>query len=437
LTTAVSSQFTIAQPPATQLVFTTSPTGGVTNTPFPVQPVVTVEDANGNLVRTDSSTVTLKLNNTITQVPSCSQSESGGVVTFSGCRITSTGTYTVAATDGALRAARSGSFNVTGPPAKLAFTTSPTDSQPGMPLATLPVVSVEDLNNNVVTTDSSTVVLSISAGTGAPGAVLSGCSETEASGVVTFAGCSINKAGSNYTLRATDGSLTAAVSSPFDLFGAPYQLVFTTSPVADRGGSSRPFTVDPVIAIEDSGGNVVTSFSSTISLSTSTGTLSSCSSLAAVSGIVAPTGCIFNGTSGNSYYLTVSYGGLINGRSASFVPTVISFSASPYLLIFTTSPDAGASGATFTTQPVLEIDNQRGTTITNGTGATDTVRLSVNGVGGAMSGCTHLTAVGGIVNLAGCTFTGIAGNSYYITATDTSRTLTGGAATSASFAVSS
>ena len=50
-----------------------------------------------------------------------------------------------------------------------------------------------------------------------------------------------------------------------------------------------------------------------------------------------------------------------------------------------------------------------------------------------MSSCTGLTASGGTVNVAGCTFAGVVGTEYTLVATDTSRTLTGGSSTSASF----
>ena len=433
-----SSAFNITQPPATQLVFTTSPTGGITNTAFAVQPVVTVEDASGNPVTSDHSTVTLTLNSGSTQVPGCSQSESAGVVTFSGCQIASSGTYTILAKDGTLTPARSGSFNITGPASKVVFKTSPQDGAPGVVFSTQPVVWVEDSSNNIVTTDSSTVSLAIASGTGTSGAVLSGCSGSNTSGVVTFSGCSIDKAGANYQLKATDGSLSAGLSNSFNIAGLPYQLVFTTSPIAARGGSQQNFSTDPVIAVEDAAGNIVTSFTGTIGLTSSGGNLSSCNNLGASAGIISPQNCTFDGNTGTSYYLTATYNGLISGRSASFVPTGQN-NQSPYMAIFTTSPVTGASGTRFTTQPVLQIENQRGNVVTNNTGASDTFSLSVSGgSGGTLSGCSGLTASHGIVNVSGCTFTGSVGTSYYITATDTSSTLTGGRPiTSASFTVTS
>jgi len=92
----------------------------------------------------------------------------------------------------------------------LVFLTSPGNSAVGTAFATQPVVAVEDANGNIVTSDFSAVTLNITTNTGFAGATLSNnCAGIEFEGVVTFSGCSINLAGSQYTLTATDGSLTS------------------------------------------------------------------------------------------------------------------------------------------------------------------------------------------------------------------------------------
>jgi hypothetical protein len=78
-------------------------------------------------------------------------------------------------------------------------------------------VAVEDAGGNIVTTDTSSVTLSITANTGTSGASLT-CTTNPlaaASGVATFSGCKIDKAGTNYQLHAIDGTLTAADSASF------------------------------------------------------------------------------------------------------------------------------------------------------------------------------------------------------------------------------
>jgi len=138
-----------------------------------------------------------------------------GVATYSGCKINLPGTgYTLRASATGLTPATSTAFNVSGPAAQLVFTTAPGGANRGAPFGTQPVVTVEDAAGNTVTSDSSTVTLSITPPTlGNP--KLSGCSGTESAGVVTFTGCSINKSSSGYSLTANDGALTPAISSTF------------------------------------------------------------------------------------------------------------------------------------------------------------------------------------------------------------------------------
>jgi hypothetical protein len=113
------------------------------------------------------------------------------------------------------------SFGYVASPAELAFTTGPpVSTSPGTSFNVK--VSVEDGNGNVVTTDSSTSVkLAITTGTGASGAALDCSSDpvTDSAGVASFS-CSISKAGMNYTLTATSGSLKSATSGDIDVVAA-------------------------------------------------------------------------------------------------------------------------------------------------------------------------------------------------------------------------
>ena len=114
LTTATSASFTVAAGPATKVVFTASPASGTGGTAFATQPRVAVEDAGGNTVTTDTSSVTLAIGtNPGTGTLTCTANPKAavaGVATFAGCSINQTGTgYTLTATDGTLTSATTGS----------------------------------------------------------------------------------------------------------------------------------------------------------------------------------------------------------------------------------------------------------------------------------------------------------------------------------------
>src|SRR5262249_8973290 len=86
------------------------------------------------------------------------------------------------------------------PPAKLAYLQQPSTGTAGAPLGPF-VVAVEDIAGHTVSTDASTVTLTLSHGTFADGTT--SVSAPAVDGVATFRNLVINAAGS-YVLRATD-----------------------------------------------------------------------------------------------------------------------------------------------------------------------------------------------------------------------------------------
>jgi hypothetical protein len=105
---------------ASKLVFTQSPNGGVGGVPWTMQPIVEVQDADGNVVTSDNSTeVTLKIQNNLgngSLSGSVQLTVTDGVATFAGLYIAEGGYgYTLAAiSNPPLSAATSESFNVEG-----------------------------------------------------------------------------------------------------------------------------------------------------------------------------------------------------------------------------------------------------------------------------------------------------------------------------------
>src|ERR1019366_4823118 len=226
-TSGSSNDVTVSVP--SKLAFTTSPSStGTSGTALPTQPVVTVQDASGNTVTTDTSSVTLALTTPAGATLACTPNPNAavaGVATFTGCQIDKVGTYTLTATDGSLTSATSSSVTITaGAASKLAFSTQPSSSATsGTSFSTQPAVTVQDAAGNTVTTDTSTVTLSITSSTptsGGPG-TLSGCTQSEALGVVNFAGCRIDTAGIGYKLHAVDGTLSSVDSSALNVMFGP------------------------------------------------------------------------------------------------------------------------------------------------------------------------------------------------------------------------
>jgi hypothetical protein len=259
-TSSPTTQVTISAGAAAKLAFTTGPGGGTSSTAWTTQPVVTVQDAAGNTVTPDTSSVTLAITTPAGAILTCTanpKAASAGVATFAGCKIDKAGTYTLTATDGSLTSAVSGSFTISaGAAAKLAFTQSPGNTVAGVVFASQPRVTVQDQYGNTVTTDTSNVTITVTGGT----ATMTCTANPKAavSGVATFGGCAIAKAGT-YTLTATDGTLTSAVSSSFTISAGPLKAQFK-----DYDKQTSGAWINPGLQLVNTGSGAVTLSSVTI-----------------------------------------------------------------------------------------------------------------------------------------------------------------------------
>src|SRR5207245_7166006 len=77
--------------------------------------------------------------------------------------------------------------------------------------------------------------------------------KTAVAGVATFVGCKIDKAGTGYTLTASDGSLASATSATFNItVGPAAKLPLTHQYSNSTGGVS--FATQPKVTVQDAGG---------------------------------------------------------------------------------------------------------------------------------------------------------------------------------------
>ncbi len=332
-TAATSSAISVAPGTASKLGFVIQPARGVPGIALETQPQVAVLDANNNVVFTDSGrAITLALQTgggslTCTANP---VNTLNGIAAFSGCRISAVGVGDVLrATASPLTQVDSALFDVSD---RLVFTTQPSaTTAAGVAFASQPVVAVRAGASNTATHDQATVVvLSIKSGTGATGATLtcdSGLSRTVVNGVATFTGCKIDKISPTsplnpYKVVAAAINLTAAESTNVAITaGAASKLGFTAQPNA--GVASQAFPIQPVVAIQDAGGNTVTTgtnSTATVTLSLGAGapvgSALSCTgglSKAAVAGVATFSGCSVNAA--GTYTLVATASNLAVGTS--------------------------------------------------------------------------------------------------------------------------
>ncbi|MFH1230165.1 MAG: hypothetical protein V1709_01570 [Planctomycetota bacterium] len=244
LTLAISNPFSITYGAANNLAFVAQPqsdTAGDTWAPV----TVSVTDSYGNDVPDVSVTISnnngTAINGSLTQL-----SDASGIATFSPLSMTlAADNYVLSATSGAL-ATTSSAFNITPAAANnLVFVQQPTTTISGATFSTI-TVRVRDIYNNFVTTANDTVVLAVSAG-----ATLGGTTSVDAAGdgTATFSAVTLTSgiSGTGYTLTATSGVLTEAVSNPFAIigYGAATTLAWVTNPPATTiaGNTMTAFTV--------------------------------------------------------------------------------------------------------------------------------------------------------------------------------------------------
>jgi hypothetical protein len=136
-------------------------------------------------------------------------------------------------------------------------------------------VEVLDAHGDIVDVSSARVTLSVTTPAGATLTCMASTTPAVA-GEATFAGCGIDKAGI-YRLTASSGTLTSDVTGSFVIMTGPAtKLAFTTSPSFSNVGVA--FITQPVVAVEDAGGNTVTSNTApaTLTITTAAGAALTC-----------------------------------------------------------------------------------------------------------------------------------------------------------------
>jgi len=142
----------------------------------------------------------------------------------------------------------------------LVFGSQPTTGTAGVDF--MYTVSVTDGHGNVLINDNSSVTLSIK--TGPVGASFFGTLTVQAvNGVATFSDTWLDKTG-NYTLKATDGLLTANAKTLKIAADPRSRLVLLQQPSSSVVGKAA--TPGLLIAVEDAFGNIITTDSSTVTL---------------------------------------------------------------------------------------------------------------------------------------------------------------------------
>ncbi len=153
-----------------------------------------------------------------------------------------------------------------GPAVKIAFAVQPSSVAAGTAMAPAVQVAIQDAAGNTAT--SATLSVTVAIDSNPAGGTLSGTKTVAAvGGVATFANLSIDKAKTGYTLTATVAGLTGVTSAAFAVTpGAAARLAWVVEPGLGLTLFGNSITPAPVVAVQDSLGNMVTGWASNVTL---------------------------------------------------------------------------------------------------------------------------------------------------------------------------
>ena len=387
---AKSNSFTITPGPAARLRIQTQPSAVATaGVPFTQQPVVWVEDAGGNRVTTDNSTVVTatRLAGVGTLQGILTATALNGTVTFSNLSHNIANTLSILFSSGTLTSDTSNNILVNpATAARLAYLQQPTNTTASAAITPAVTVTLMDAFGNNVTTTGTPVTIALTSGTGTLNGTLT---RNTSSGIAAFGNLSINLAGSK-TLRASSGSLTAAVSNAFTISPGPARiLVFVQQPTNAVAASIDSPAV--TVQMRDSLGNDVAASAVpvTMAILSGNGTLSGTTARSTnTSGIATFTDLSIN-LSG-SKTLSASSPGLVTAVSTTF--TIVAGAA--IQIVFVQQPTNTQAGASITPAVTVQVKDAQGNNVRTA-GISASIALS-SGSGALTGTIPQLTDASGL-----------------------------------------
>jgi hypothetical protein len=322
-----SSNIVVSAAAASQLTLVTQPSAtAAAGINFAQQPVVLVQDAFGNLIKTDTSTVTASIDQGSGNLFGTQAIKAvSGIATFTNLSYQIAESITIDFSDGSLAIATSSGTTVGAAPAsQLIIQTQPSAvATAGVPFSQQPIIQLLDQFGNLCLTNNSTVITaSRDAGSGT-GSLQGSVNVTADNGVATFANLAHDASGT-ISIDFNSSGLTGATSGSVSITPASATvLAFSTQPSAAAVGSI--FGTQPAVITQDAYGNnstlgLASSVPVSLALSSGTGTLIGTANLdigsSAGDGTVSFTNLEIDVVGGKQ--LTASASGLTSALSAAF-----------------------------------------------------------------------------------------------------------------------
>ena len=402
-----SASFTVRAATPSAVNVTTPPSDGRAGIALPTQPVVQVEDAFGNLVDWDDTTLITVTASPAATLSNVTRTVSGGTATFSGLSVDdSVGEYTLIFTASVLGSGDDSAVVTITPGVVAALALTIDDINPLTVGYTRNLTAtLSDAYGNVATDDSSSIVDFTQSGTGSVSFADTSVTVASGTAVVTVIGQGVGDVDLIGTVRgsspAIDDTLTISVVS-----GVPEALKVTTLPSSPADAGSV-FSTQPQVSVKDANGNVVVSDSSTVVTASVSvgGSLVGDDTAQAVNGVATFTNLGISGPP-DDYTLTFSSPNVTDDS------VIVTLQVGPAAALDDSTPAGDATyGAAFGVQPVVTIDDSAGNVVTTSTAA---VTATITDGTGTVLQIQTVNAVAGVA-----TFTTLGDDSAVVAGTHT------------------
>ncbi|HYL22042.1 MAG TPA: carboxypeptidase regulatory-like domain-containing protein, partial [Gemmatimonadales bacterium] len=320
LTAGTSAPFTVSAATAGKLALLTPPSAAAqSGVPLAQQPVLQIEDANGNPV-SQAGVVVTATPSAGSLVSPTTTSDANGRATFAGLAISGAmGSYTLSFGAAGLVPVTSGTITLSpGPPSTLAIVTQPSTSvQSGAAFPVQPVVQLQDAAGNAVSQSGASVTATIATGS----AALSGTNPvaTTANGRATFTNLAITGVVGARTLTFSATGLTSVTSGSVNVTaGAAAQMAVNAGDnQTATAGTAVP--IAPSVIVKDASGNPVPGTAVTFAVASGGGAITGATQTTSANGI-ATVGSWTLGTSAGANTLTAT-SGTLSGSPVTFTAT--------------------------------------------------------------------------------------------------------------------
>jgi len=288
------------------------------------------------------------------------------------------------------------------------FSTQPVGNTAGVAFGTAPVVEILDRAGNRYSTNSS-VTIKVTTGQTLTGVL----AVSAVAGLATFPALSMTTAGT-FTLTAylTANTAATAVSSSFTITPTAINKIgFTTQP-STTAVASTAFAQQPVVAMQDTYGNTVSSGTCTITFTLVNGGMND-SLLGTLS---KPTNTqvanfsganlrIQSGLGGSTYLLRATASACTIAPATPIVdsdPITVTTAGVPKILELYVSPSSSALNEVWLTQPVVRVLDEDGNLVTSDNNTIVSISSApvIPGKLGVLTGSQNITVVGGVATFS-------------------------------------